>query len=173
MTENTTRHRQSKEQKTITNIYAVMTVALIMSFVPLAAAALFSMIMFTGGLIAAYTIRKKAEAGDLAANHMTYMIRTIWISSFYALLTTSLAAVYVLYYYDPTPVHVCAQDMMNGTLANMSACIDRFIAVNGRVFTIGGLMAAGPVVLYFIYRLIKGISRASKGHRIGNVKGWF
>lgn len=34
------------------------------------------------------------------------------------------------------------------------------------------IFCGGPIILYFVYRLANGLSRALKGHRIGNVNKW-
>ena len=34
------------------------------------------------------------------------------------------------------------------------------------------LVAIGPAILYFVYRVVNGMSRAAKGYRIANPKSW-
>jgi len=169
---------QSKEQKTITNIYAILTVSLLLSFLPMASAAFLASLIFIGVWIAAYMIRRKHDHASLIADHMTFIIRTIWIAGLFTLITMSAATVYILSVYDPTMMMDCEGAMQAGTsmadLENMVApCYEEFLRVNMPYFIRGGLMAAIPIVIYMGYRLAKGVSRAVKGHRIGDTKSWF
>ncbi len=169
----------NKEHKKITHIYAALTVSLLMSFLPMMAAAAMALIMFTGVWIAAYALRKKADHDSLTTNHMTFIIRTMWIASFFATITMTAACIYVLSVYDPSSIGACAQTLMNSGAADMTAmelavkpCMDEFMSTNMTYFINGAVMGAGPVVIYLGYRLSKGLARALKGHRIGNVKSW-
>ena len=171
----------SKEQKSVLNIYALLCVSLVVSFIPLAQAAALAVIMFTMALIGAYHVRRKSLPESLAINHMTFVIRTIWIMTLFATVTTSVASVYVLMYYDPLPLMDCANRLLSaGVTTDMAAardlimpCMDNFVRTNVHVFALGGLMAATPIVIYAALRLARGLSRALKGHRIGDVKTWF
>lgn len=174
---------QNKEQKTINNIYALVCVSLIMGFVPMIEAAVLCLVMFMAAFIAAYIIRKRADAESLTANHMTFIIRTIWIASLFLLGTMSVAIIYLLPNYDPAALHICNERIsalvMEGVTdvvrleAEIKPCMDNFMADNFRTFMIATAIAAGPIVIYMGYRLARGLSRAIKGHRIGNLKGWF
>ena len=53
------------------------------------------------------------------------------------------------------------------------ACMDQFMEENRAVFYKAGAIAIVPVVLYLLYRLSKGLSRASRGYRVADVKSWF
>ncbi|MCB9989838.1 MAG: hypothetical protein H6867_00480 [Rhodospirillales bacterium] len=166
------------EQKTVTNIYAMLTVSLLMSFVPMVSAAVLATIMFLGVMLYAYHVRSKAEPTSLATNHMSFIIRSIWIASFFALFTMSAACVYILSVYDPSAVQACADRMMSmsseaAMMDAMKPCMDEFMSANMAYFINGIVIGAGPIVIYFVYRLAKGLSRALKGHRIGDVKNWF
>ncbi len=176
-TENTT-DNQPSATKLITNIYAVLAVSLIISFLPVAAAAAVAMAMFLGVWIAAYVIRGRAEPNSLTVDHMTFIIRTIWIAGLFALIGMTVATIYLLGVYDPAALFNCtgavsADADMAAIEAAVKPCMDEFIAANMPYFLTGTAIAAGPVVIYLAYRLTKGLSRALKGHRIGDVKAWF
>lgn len=171
---------QQKQQRLVLNIYALLGVSLLMMALPYMTAAFAAMILFLGTLIAAYIIRGRAGAQSYAANHMTYLIRTIWIGSFFALITLTLASLYIISLFDPAPMQTCAERLLSmpnsdpQTLqALLQPCMDEFMRVNREIFITGSLIAIGPVVLYFLYRIAKGLSRAFKQHRIGAVKHWF
>jgi len=166
-----------KEQKNITNIYALLAVSLIMSFVPMMTAAVLAFAMFMAVLIGAYMFRKKAEAGSLTHDHMSYIIRTIWITGFFGIFSLAAAAIYVLQNYMPDALQPCAEAMLNAgenaSYAIVADCMPEFISDNKMVFLNGTLIGAAPIVIYIGYRLAKGLNRAVKGHRIGDLKNWF
>ena len=170
--------KNSPEHKTILNIYAALTVSLLMSFLPMMSAAFLALAMFLGVWIAAYVIRSKSEHDSLSFDHMTFVIRTIWISGLFAVITTSIAGMYVISVVDSTAVMACASSVstsldMKAMEAAVQPCMDQFLQDNMSEFIKGTLIAAGPLVVYLGYRLSKGLSRALKGHRIGDVKNWF
>lgn len=171
------------EEKTILRVYGAFAATLIFMLVPHVGMCVIAILLMLGTTIAAYAVRRKAEAHSLAADHMTFIIRTIWIGSGLALITTALASGYMLATADMIPLQSCsdqvAQTIINtGTQdvavlqAMMQPCINGFIAGNMGVLTNAVIMAAGAPMLYFAYRLAKGLSRARKGHRLGNVKSW-
>ncbi len=171
---------QSKEQKTITNIYALFTVSLCMTFLPMMTAAVLAFLMFTGTWIAAYVLRKKHGEDSLISNHMTYIIRTMWITALFGSITTTIACVYILGVYDPSAINACAQSILGTGGQDMAAmeaavqpCMDEFLATNMAVFMKGTMIAGAPLVIYLGFRLTKGVTRAVKGHRLGNIKSWF
>lgn len=166
----------TREQKTITHVYAALTVSLLLSFIPTAGAALCAMLLFTGAWVAAYVVRSRTAHDSLAANHMTFIVRTIWIASGLAFLTMSAALAYILSIYDPSPMLACAGNIPMDPAAIEAAvkpCIGPFITANMDYFVRGGIVGIAPPALYFTYRLSKGLSRALKLHRIGNARSWF
>ena len=183
MTENEDQDLQTKEQKKIVNIYAFLSAGLVLSFVPVASAALLGTVMFIGTFIYLYSLRKSSEPESLSHDHTTFLIRTIWIVSLFSIFTMAIAVVYVLSVYDPTPVHDCVNQLMGGHVSDMTyfsavgetqnICVDNFVKANLSALIIGGIIAMGPLAIYLVYRVAKGLSRAMKGHRIGDVKSWF
>lgn len=175
--------KHTKEIKAINNVYALLCVSLVLGFLPLMEAAFLALLMFTVALIAAYVLRSKATENSLCENHMTYIIRTIWIASLFAVITIALASLYLLPNYDDAALTICVNQVVNSMGSGMTnpaalenhlqPCMDQFISDNKVVFITSTIIAAAPVVIYLGYRMAKGISRAAKGHRIGDVKNWF
>ena len=170
-------------EKTILRVYGAFAATLIFMLIPHIGMCVIAILLMLGTTIAAYSVRRKAEPDSLAADHMTFIIRTIWIGSGLAAITTALASGYMLATADMVPLQSCsnhaAQTMANtGTQdpaaiqALMQPCIDGFVNGNMGVLTNAVIIAAGVPMLYFAYRLAKGLSRARKGHRLGNVKSW-
>lgn len=168
---------ENKEQKIVTNIYAALSVSLVMSFLPMMTAAGLALLMFTGVLVASYVLRGRAPHASMTADHMTYIIRTIWISGLLSLITMSAACLYIYNTVDPSAILQCLGGSvpadLNATMDTVKPCMTAFISDNLLALINATLVGAGPVVIYMVYRIIKGLSRATKGHRIGDVKNWF
>ena len=173
------------EQKIIYNIYGIFGVSIVFSVVPSLSAALVSAIFFLIALIAAYVVRGRAEEHSLTENHMTYLIRTIWIVSLFAVLTMGFAAAYMVPKVQYFPLQSCMdalssmgseaiQSMGVAEAENILApCMEDFMNVNHRLFLHSALIAGGPLIVYLGYRFVKGIARAAKGYRLADPKSWF
>ncbi len=169
------------DQGAVNKLYAALGASLVISCVPSIIAALFASLLFMGSLIAAYFCRKRADEGSLLENHSTHIIRTIWIGSFVAMLFIIAASFYMLQNLDSLPMMNCIDLLVNaGTSIDASSamnilrpCWDEYMRVNYDLFITSGAIAIGPAALYFIYRYIRGLTRAIKGYRLANVKSWF
>ncbi|MCB1721080.1 MAG: hypothetical protein H6860_06225 [Rhodospirillales bacterium] len=176
---------QSHGRKSVLNLYAALGASLILSVLPSVTAAGLSLVFFLGVLIAAYHMRRKVEEHSLIENHATFIIRTLWIGALFSLFTMGLATAHMMSGIDYTPFDACAQALASkGALWIESArmmevygliepCVEGFILGNKVLFINSVVIAGAPVVLYMTYRLIKGLSRASKGYRLAKPKGWF
>lgn len=160
-----------QEQKTVLRVYTALAVMLVLSCIPHLAAAAAVAMLFAGILVAAHSIRSGGAPGGFTAGHMTWVIRTIWLSSFIGTITTALASVYVLKYYDPSIIHQCVDEIMNGA-KNVDTCISRFIEANYNTFVIGAILAGVPVGLYLVYRFIRGGYPALQGHSVKKPESW-
>ena len=171
------------ERKKILQLYMALAASLVLSFVPMLWSAIASIIVFTGVLIAAYVMRSGSEKDDLTNNHTSFIIRTIWIGSFLMMLTVAAGCAYMLQFIDNTPFSPCIDRFINmgssgqimdpqGLMRHFETCIDNFINVNLGTLVIAGFITAGPIVLYFIMRIIRGLKSASAGVPIANLKGW-
>lgn len=166
-------------------VYAAFAVSLILSVLPNATAALVSLIFITGVLIAAYVIRKKDDDDGLCNNHMTFIIRTIWVGGFLAIVTVTAGSAYMLMHINNVPLNSCidtflaidpaaAQTMSPAQLLELfNPCLPAFIETNKVTLTNSMVISAGPPLVYFLYRHIKGFARAIKGYRLANAKAWF
>ncbi|GJL86060.1 MAG: hypothetical protein DHS20C02_18350 [Micavibrio sp.] len=176
---------ESKEQKKVLQLYSAFGASLVLMLVPSAIVALVASILFLGVLIAAYIMRKGAEPSSLQENHMIYIIRTIWIGGLFSILTMVVASAYMLSRIDNTPLEPCSQSLMSnaaklaenedmmGLMNVIKPCMDGFISINAQVFMIAMAISALPILLYFIIRFSRGLSRALSGYRVANPKNWF
>lgn len=177
-------NKKDKEQKDVIRLYSAFGASLLLMLVPSTAMAVFSGLLFLGVLIAAYVMRRKSVPESLCENHATYIIRTIWIGGFLSVVTMSAATAYMLPNIDNAPLQPCAGNLVsqaqdlaqNENVAALSRlmqpCMDEFMNLNGRVFLVAVAITAIPVMLYFLVRFWRGLSRANGGYRIANLKIW-
>lgn len=168
------------EEKIIKNVYAAFVVSLFMTFLPNLPAAVIALVLFLGVMIAAYILRAKSGEESLMHDHMTFIIRTIWIAGLFGLFTITTGSFYLLQNMDQTLLHVCAQQAIDSGSTDVVAmskmiqpCMDDFVMANKGVFLTSTIISALPLIAYMLYRLAKGIARAAKGHRMGDNKSWF
>ncbi len=177
-------HGDEKERKKILNLYGAFGAGLLLSILPHAAAAALSLVFIIGVLMAAGAMRKKSAEGSLSENHAVFIIRTIWIGSFFAVITLIPGILYLLSSVDNAPLMDCLEAVASGQIdpASISMqtgsdmfqpCMDDFMGSNRYAFIISLSITAIPVLLYFGMRFTRGLSRAMKGYRIANVKIWF
>ena len=177
--------QKTPEQKTALRLYGVLGAALLMSLVPSVTAALFSMLLFVGLLIAAYVVRSGTDNGSFSENHMTFIIRTIWIGGFFSLVVMCFAAVYLFLNIDNTPLDPCIQNFLNQGTTNLQSigpaemmeifrgCYNGYMDANFNLFILTGVLTGGPILIYFSIRFIRGLSRALKNYRVAQPKSWF
>jgi len=166
-------NKQDNEQKTVKKVYGALAASLLMAAIPHILAVMAVIVLFMGTLIAAYIIRKKSMPDSFSFSHMTYIIRTIWISSFIGTLSTLAATIYTLPLVDNEPIYNCI-DSLPSSFAdiNIDECATKFIDANLSVFITGTIIAAAPIVIYTLWRLYKGGSHALKGLPITKPKSW-
>lgn len=175
-------------KKQIMGLYILFGAGLLLSVVPTISAAFFSMVLILGVLIAAYVLRAGKAQDSLMRNHMTYVISTIWAGSFLAALTVIAAGLYLFYALDNAPLQPCieaflhmgvgpGQEMLmldpESLFHAFQGCYDDYITKNFMIFAIGTVIAAGPVLLYFIIRYVRGLAGLLKNRNIPKPERWF
>ena len=160
---------ENKAQKKVTQIYAVLVAALVLNFAPMHILQIFGSILFIAAFIALYIYRANSEKDDLVHNHMTFLIRTVWIASL--LLGIGILAAAAL------ADHSSLENMMNDVMQTgiMPSHVEmQSLMLDYMRDNIGVLfLTLGPSLIYIIYRVGKGLTRALKGYRMPNPKGWF
>lgn len=163
------------KQKKTNNLYLVLILSTVLSFVPFAIAQLASISLILAVLIMAYIYRAKDSDDGLLFNHMTYLIRTIWIGSTFLGIGVIAAGLYMYVQGDHTLIQDAANQAANGVMFSEEALIQLssdYMNANKSVLILGTGVFVGPAILYFIYRIANGYSRAAKGYRIANPKSW-
>lgn len=165
-------------------LYTAFGASLLLMVVPHAVAAAASLVLLLGVLIAAYIVRGKNDEDSLAGNHAVFIIGTIWISGFFALLTMIAASFYMLPRVDNAALQPCMQNLLNNyealmqnqDIAALSAmlqpCMHDFVQGNYRLFLVSLLIAAAPVLLYIAVRFTRGLARAIGGYRVAKPRSW-
>jgi uncharacterized membrane protein len=179
----TTEAHPNPDQKKIINLYAAFGASLLLSFVPNVTAAMLCALMGVGVLIAAYMMRKGKAEGSLMENHTTFIIRTIWIGGFFAMIASFAAGLYMFFNVDSEPMAPCLNTLLNQGISPdigmdvlvraFEPCLGEYTGANFQTFLISGAIVSVPTLLYFLVRFTRGLSRAVKGYVIAGHKGWF
>lgn len=165
-----------KEQKQVNHLYAAFAASIILLFIPLISTQLIGSLLILIALIWAYIIRSKAEHESLAHNHAAYIIRTIWIWGLFLTIGIIIAVPWLYSIADHSAIQNFMNSAATGTIPESDAMNDvlgRFMRDNLSAFIMVCGITIGPSILYIIFRLAKGLSRALKGYRIANARGWF
>jgi len=175
----------NSEQKKLYNLYALFAVSMLLAVIPHVAAALLCLVFFTWLLVAGYVVRSRAVEHDLVHNHATFIIRSLWIAALFSLITTILAAFYLLAEIDYSAFETCAESVVaisperleQMTMFELQTlvepCLKPFIEGNKTVFINATLLAGLPALIYLAYRFFTGFMRMIKGHRLAKPKAWF
>jgi uncharacterized membrane protein len=176
------------EEKKVLQVYGMLAAALLLMLIPHVTACAVALLLLTGALAAAYAARKKAAENSLVADHMNFIIRTVWLGTFMAMLTTTVASVYMLQIADLSPLQPCANQLADMMLGNsnpenapdymkmtavVTPCVPPFVDTNRMVFINALMIAALLPMAYFAWRMAKGLNRALRGHRMGDGHKWF
>lgn len=153
-----------KEQKQVNRIYAALAAMIIFSCLPLAVLQVVAILLLFYVMGSAYILRSKYGEDSLVHNHMTYLIRTFWISSLFFAIGFVAAGFYLSGKLDLAAIEEMSNTMLTGQFV---------VTENMKLLAVVSLVSMGPSMIYFIYRVAKGLSRALRGHRMGNVKEWF
>ncbi len=167
------------ENKTQTNtiniLYGFLIISTVLGFVPNFMAFIASLVLWFVTLIAAYVYRRKDTEDGLLYNHMTYLISTIWIGTSFILLGTLIAAWWVFTNGDNTAINGAMASITNGATLDetaMRTITEAYLKANQSLLLKASAVAIGPAILYFVYRVANGMSRAAKGYRLANPKSW-
>lgn len=148
-------------------IYSGFLLAIIFNFIPVTFVQTFGAFIFLGLIIAAYIMRSQAEKESFMYSHMSYLIKTFWISSLILLIGIIESYIFA----DHSIIYTTVNGVKNGSMLSeteINALLIEYIQANRLVFA----LTLGPSLLYLIYRTIKGIMLASKNTSIPNPKNW-
>ena len=164
-----------RQKNTINMLYIMLVISTILSFVPNGMAQLGSLVLIIVVLLAAYVYKARDVEDGLMHNHMTYMIGTVWIGTTFLLLGALATGLWVYLKGDQSVLTDAIAQIQNGIVPNdaeINAITSNYVSSNQGLLITASLVALGPAVLYFVYRVANGFSRACKGYRIANPKSW-
>ena len=162
---------EASETSRVQQIYAAIIAAFILNFVPNPLVQIVASLFFIGVFIALYVVRKLGKPESLTDNHMTYLIRSVWIGGLLVIIGTLLGAIYFI-------GTVGLEDYARlGRAAMEQGRPDDFFMVFQQRYPqevmIAVLTSLLPGVAYLAFRLAKGLARAIKGYRVANPLSWF
>ncbi len=126
-------------------------------------------------LIAAYIMRSRALEDGLVHHHMTFIIRTLWIYSAIASVSM-MAAAWLIYTKGDQSVFTRLQDQaMAGIIPtedDMRAMEAEYLSTNRGLIVESYLTCMFPALLYLVWRVSRGASRANRNFRVQNLRSW-
>lgn len=164
------------KQKSIINLlYIFLIISTLCAFVPfiMAQIAFISLLFVT--LISAYYYKTKDRPDGLLHNHMTYLIGTVWIGSFLLAVGMAVAGYWVFMNGNNQPLDDFMRSAQSGVIPDEAAMNEAMIAymrINMQLILVSTILFVGPAVIYLVYRIAHGYSRAMKGYRIAKPKSW-
>lgn len=162
--------------KRIVNVYAALTASIIAQFIPQITVQLIGVCLFALVWLATIIMRRMDKDPEgLTKNHMTYLLKTIWVGSLFLTIGTTLGAAYIYNFADNSVIYDFLNRMRTGSLIgvyDIEGVIKMYMINNSVLIITTALASLGPCLAYIIYRLVKGVARAKKGHRMGNPKAW-
>ena len=165
--QSSTQEIKSPEIKKCKTLYLALIISTIMMVVPLSATNIFAGAIWLCLVITAYYLRTGSGEYSLLRDHTTYIIRTFWIANLFLVLTSILSAAYLLNQLnngqiDLAPLEPC----VNG--GNVADCSLAFNNSNRQIFVNSALIAIVPVIMYLLFRYIRGWRQISKGEMVNN-----
>ena len=160
-----------KESSKVQNIYAALIAAFVLNFVPSFLVQVIASLVFMGVFISLYVFRRLAEKESLIDNHMTYLIRSVWIGGLFVILGTIVSAFYFIGSIGFDEYARLGQKAIEQ--GDSMAFPDVFHSAYPDEVFISVAITFAPGTIYLAFRLAKGLSRAIKGYRIANPTAWF
>lgn len=165
-----------REVRRIVNVYAALSAAIVAQFIPHITIQLIGVCLFGLVWLAVIIIRRLAKDPDgLTKNHMTFILKTIWVGSLLLTIGTTLGSAYIYEFGDNTVIYDFLNRISAGSLIgfyDIEGVIKMYMIRNKSLIIMTAIASFGPCIIYIVYRLVGGVSRAKKGHRIGNPKAW-
>lgn len=165
----------SSQKTTINVLYITLVISTILSFVPNGMAQGLSLVLVSAVLLCAYATRAKDSTDGLLHNHMTYLIGTVWIGTGFILLGALVTGLWVYTQGDNSVIDSTIARLEGGwvpTEGDIKTILADYKTANGALLLQARIVATGPAVLYFMYRVVSGYGRAIKGYRIAKPNSW-
>ncbi len=132
-----------------------------------------SLILVT--LILTYILRGMSKDDSLEHHHFTFIIRSIWIYSFFASIGMIGASWMVYDKADSSAIDTLLDQVNSGaipSMADLEAAEQRYLDTNMPLILESVILWMFPGLLYLLWRVARGSVRAFKNYRILNIYSW-
>ncbi|MBE2190624.1 MAG: hypothetical protein KDJ26_01440 [Alphaproteobacteria bacterium] len=165
----------NNNQKNI-GLYVLLSLGVVLGCLPDMTMQSYSALVIFVALILAYFFRARAKKDDLVWHHSTFVVRTIWIWSLFLLIGMMGAGYIMQTQGDMSAVDRIMEAASSGIIpseADIEAASQDYFSTNYDLILRTTLMWLAPAQVYAVWRIFKGLSRALKGYRVQNLRGWF
>ena len=113
-------------------------------------------------VLSAYYIRLEEQENSLTRCHMTYVIGSFWKGLVVLLFSLIFSLTFLLFSFQAGSLEISPLDpcMASGEL---SPCMSSFTDANKSGFRIASVIVIAPIILYFLFRMFRGLAYALKG----------
>lgn len=156
-------------------LYGAMAASVILQCLPVPALQLAGMALMTAALAGAYVLRARRAPQSLAHNHLTFLIRTVWIGGLFLAVGFAGACAWFYAVGDHAAIENLTAAVLDGARVGpeqVRAALESYKDANLRLLIIASVFAAAPAVLYVWLRLIRGAARAARGYRMADPARW-
>lgn len=163
-------------QKRVIQLYGALAAAVVLQCLPVPVLQIVGAVLMLGALMRVYAMRRSAAPESLAHSHMVFLVRTVWISALFLLIGFLGASVWFYQMADHSLVYSMVDSVRAGVIPDetqIMGMLGSYKETNLRLLILASVFAAAPAVLYFTFRMAKGLSRAARGYRIASPKEWF
>ena len=165
-----------KERMSIIFFYTLCALLAAIACVPLMGAQNIGLTGILFALILTYIKRSFSEVDSLEHHHLTYIIRTIWIYSLFAAVGI-LGAGWMIYNDGNNAAIEALTSMIEQgsapTEGDIETTVNTYLADNQNLILQSMVMWMLPSLLYFIWRIGRGLERGWKNYRVSNIYAWF
>ncbi|MDH5723600.1 MAG: hypothetical protein OEY94_09805 [Alphaproteobacteria bacterium] len=166
--------KPTTERSRILVYYIIMFGSLVLICMPSLYLSLISTLICCFTLAAVYSARFNSEEDSLTENHMTYLIHTFWYTMLFLLYSVIAGLTYLLLFANYHVIGPCLE-LLPGKLVSITrsfnidslieftgSCAKAFTEENSTHLLMTSLIAFLPVIMYLLYRFIKGWTCISK-----------
>lgn len=162
------------DTSSVMRCYVLLGLGMIFAFTNIQYVSAVAMGAMLWGIVWAYLMRRNAAAGGLVAVHTTWMIRTFWVSTVYAVVAVLLWSSVVYSNGDFSSMQEYETMLKTGKVdpAVSEAAALGFAADNRTLMNWATAICHGPVILFVLARMAKGYRLADAGRPVENLRTW-
>lgn len=152
----------SRTRTLVVTHYLALVAAALSALAPVAATTILSTGVLLCLILLAYFLRIDESPNSFNWAHWTHIIRSFWTSALILLFSLIFSLTFLLFsfqggYLDISPLNPC---MASGEL---SPCMGAFVEMNNFGFRIASVIVIAPIILYFLHRILRGLTSALRG----------